>query len=522
LAKFAGKVIVSDALINDNTFEFLKHRRPEATLMLTNGFKKFKDVPAVRLRSEPAFLEKLIEHCNANQPFLFGSDSCDVVTKFFHRCVDRLTDQSLKDKFLLITADTDLRIKDASREWRDKFVFFSPKVTFGVDFSVEAAQDMFIYIKGASINPSGMFQQATRTRNIKTLYYHGETGNDESRYENLDQVYQNIETCLNMSKSLATSCSYVDENDELKFVHNSFFKMFCYNEYVNDVFASNKVKHFEGFLEQNGFEIMTEGQPQKLSKDEKAVQKGLVEQITEELFESFLTTSEITLPKFAPLLKNITYLGLNPFDRDTLRNFQDILVDKYRVKDHDSVIRLLKSTEHVDDRLAELSVKSIDAKLLNNGYQQTKLIHEFGVKFGITIFNLGEKTENTEAKMDDGFFKLVKQAFRVSRAKPSNRHEIKQLFVSIVKAATCRDIVKSKQLKSKEDRDVTAYFLNESLVKHHLELNAFKNKSGKGFAQEALEKFGIAVESFENGDGFADESRDGLTSPRSCGDDLDA
>jgi len=71
LAKFAGKVIVSDALINDNTFEFLKHRRPEATLMLTNGFKKFKDVPAVRLRSEPAFLEKLIEHCNANQPFLF-------------------------------------------------------------------------------------------------------------------------------------------------------------------------------------------------------------------------------------------------------------------------------------------------------------------------------------------------------------------------------------------------------------------------------------------------------------------
>jgi len=364
---------------------------------------------------------------------------------------------------------------------------------------------MFIYIKGASINPSGMFQQATRTRNIKTLYYHGETGNDESRYENLDQVYQNIETCLNMSKSLATSCSYVDENDELKFVHNSFFKMFCYNEYVNDVFASNKVKHFEGFLEQNGFEIMTEGQPQKLSKDEKAVQKGLVEQITEELFESFLTTNEITLPKFAPLLKNITYLGLNPFDRDTLRNFQDILVDKYRVKDHDSVIRLLKSTEHVDDRLAELSVKSIDAKLLNNGYQQTKLIHEFGVKFGITIFNLGEKTENTEAKMDDGFFKLVKQAFRVSRAKPSNRHEIKQLFVSIVKAATCRDIVKSKQLKSKEDRDVTAYFLNESLVKHHLELNAFKNKSGKGFAQEAVEKFGIAVESFENGDGFADD-----------------
>jgi hypothetical protein len=124
LVKFARKVIVSDALINDNTFEFLKHRSPESTIMLTNTFQKFQNVPAVRLRSEREFLDKLVEHCNANKPFLFGSDSCDVVTKFYHRCISLLTDKTLRSKFVLITADTDVRIKNASEEFRDKFVFF--------------------------------------------------------------------------------------------------------------------------------------------------------------------------------------------------------------------------------------------------------------------------------------------------------------------------------------------------------------------------------------------------------------
>ena len=61
LVKFAGKVVVSDALINDNAFEFLKKRLLESTVMLSDGFQKFKNVPAVRVRSEQAFLETNME-----------------------------------------------------------------------------------------------------------------------------------------------------------------------------------------------------------------------------------------------------------------------------------------------------------------------------------------------------------------------------------------------------------------------------------------------------------------------------
>ncbi len=72
LVKFVREVIVPDALANDNTFEFLKHRSPENTMMFTNAFQKFQNVPAVRLIHECEFWEILVEHCNSNQPFLFS------------------------------------------------------------------------------------------------------------------------------------------------------------------------------------------------------------------------------------------------------------------------------------------------------------------------------------------------------------------------------------------------------------------------------------------------------------------
>jgi hypothetical protein len=78
---------------------------------------------------------------------------------------------------------------------------------------------------------------------------------------------------------------------------------------------------------------------------------------------------------------------------------------------------------------------------------------------------------------------LVKEAFGVNLAKPTNHHEVKQLFVTIVKATTTKDLVVGKQLKTNTDGDVTAYTLNGTLMKHHAELNGLKNESCKGISQ---------------------------------------
>ena len=77
-----------------------------------------------------------------------------------------------KDKFILITADTSKIINNASNEFKNKFVFYSPSITTGINFFIEEKQDVFLFIKGNTISPSLSFQQATRTRNINKLFYH--------------------------------------------------------------------------------------------------------------------------------------------------------------------------------------------------------------------------------------------------------------------------------------------------------------------------------------------------------------
>ena len=84
----------------------------------------------------------------------------------------RIEDQELKQKMRIITADeSGDPIGNASENLKDTYLFFSPKITTGVNFNIDEAQDVLIYIKGRSIDVSESFQQATRTRKIRNIYY---------------------------------------------------------------------------------------------------------------------------------------------------------------------------------------------------------------------------------------------------------------------------------------------------------------------------------------------------------------
>ena len=119
----------------------------------------------------------------------------------------------------------------------------------------------------------------------------------------------------------------------------------------------------------------------------------------------------------------------------------------------------LKGTENIDDHFAALSAQSIDAKLLTKGYHQAKLIKEFESRYGLSLFTLGETAANAEAHLEDNFDTVLKRVFRATRAKPATTTDTKQLYVSMVKSATCKDLIPSKQLKAKKDRGQTRLHL---------------------------------------------------------------
>jgi hypothetical protein len=157
IIRHTHKVIVGDAIILNNVFEILKNRinaEGKQTLFITNNYNKFQGVPAVRVRNEQLMLNKLIHQCKEGKPFLFGCDAVSLATKWYNRCKSEVPEEE-HDKFILLTAEINKPIKDTEQEFKNKYVFYSPKITYGVDFSIDTPQNVYTYQKGDTIMPNG-------------------------------------------------------------------------------------------------------------------------------------------------------------------------------------------------------------------------------------------------------------------------------------------------------------------------------------------------------------------------------
>ena len=121
-----------------------------------------------------------------------------------------------------------------------------------------------------------MFQQATRTRNIQKLYYYSELdeprdknkricNTNKAKYNSINELKQllnnNLEETLNTDTrqclKFKDACICLDIDDNIRIVENTFYKIFVYNEYVDDTYNTNKRAHFELILSDLGFELST-------------------------------------------------------------------------------------------------------------------------------------------------------------------------------------------------------------------------------------------------------------------------
>lgn len=499
LIKHAHKVIVSDALISDAVFEFLNNRTEEDKIFLVNKFKKYQRVKGIRVRDENMFLNMLIEKCKSNKPFLFGCDSCEIVTNFYNKCKDAVP-ESMHDKFVLITADTDFEIYDASEQFKDKFVFYSPKITFGIDFSIDTPQDVFIYNKGNSIQPSGVFQQTTRCRNINNLYYYSECKEQVAVYASIEELKTNLKDNVNHFNALYKMCVSIDlvDDSEVQVQENSFFNLYAYNEYVKDIYNTNRTKHFELLLLQNGFDLTEIGEKTKIDKDMKEELKCLTQEIKDELYEEFLDAEDKTLGKYQLFNKNIEFLQLPKNDKEVLVKFQDEVKDKYVLQEHLNVIRLMKTDDYVHNKLVMIKNESFDVKTMKCVYNKIKTIRDIEERYDMKPLDPNIDTSKEFIKLDDNTYNYIKKLFRTTKKNPENYKDLIKLYVSMIKNIVSADLFTSERSKRKEDRDKVNYSLNKDLINYHLELNKYYNSNCRDFHNHFVEKFNIEEKSLFN------------------------
>jgi hypothetical protein len=123
----------------------------------------------------------------------------------------------------LITSKTTYKVKNANQEFLNKFVFFSPSIVNSVDFSSIISQHAYLYFNYLTINSQSMFQQATRTRNIKNLKFYGNQRQNNYVYEDLIDVENINKNLINSCDKIKKVCLNFNEDDEETIIENAFF-----------------------------------------------------------------------------------------------------------------------------------------------------------------------------------------------------------------------------------------------------------------------------------------------------------
>jgi len=284
---------------------------------------------------------------------------------------------------------------------------------------------------------------------------------------------------IQTSKTFNTACTYIDEHDQIQVVRNTFFNLYCYNEFVRDTYETNKVKHFELILRENGFNLSSQGAAKKLPKETRSQHSEIIRDMNDELFEKYLESEVKGDEKFEAINKSVEYLRLPMTDREALIEYKDIILDKWAIRDHNCIMRFFKSNEYIDNKLNELDFKGIDVKTLTNSYNKLKIIRQFEARYGINVWTPQCPT-NTE--MDDAFYSLIKTVFRTKLPKPTTPQDLVKFYGALVKSATTRKLINVKKGEIK---------INDEIAQHHLKLNAFKNIDRIGFSPEAQKHFNI-------------------------------
>ena len=172
-------------------------------------------------------------------------------------------------------------------------------------------------------------------------------------------------------------CLTLDEDDDLKFWENNFFKLYTYNEYAQDIFNTGKYYHFENILKSEGFQLVSLCEPKRLDKDTRDGMTQMMEGIGEELFNDYLKSKNKSDEKYDHIHKRASLLNLNKGDEEQLTTYKDYIMNKYKLSEHLNVVKLLKSDEYLKDSFDMLKATSLNINLLRYTEYKLILVREF-------------------------------------------------------------------------------------------------------------------------------------------------
>ena len=190
---------------------------------------------------------------------------------------------------------------------------------------------------------------------------------------------------------------------------------------MDDILNTDKYLHFKDILINNGIIVEELYEPNKLRKDTRNDMTELIENISVELFNEFLKDdTDKMAAKFDNINNNLSLLGLIGKSAETIKQYKDIITNKYLLSEHFNIMRLLKNDDFIKDNLKKKGNKCYKTKLLRSTEHKIILLRDLETYYNIGCLEV-DFNINEFKPMEADTFNNIKYIYETKKKLPTNQ-----------------------------------------------------------------------------------------------------
>jgi len=305
----------------------------------------------------------------------------------------------------------------------------------------------------------------------------------EIRYKKMVETNDKI---LRLSQS-------INKFDETEIVENTYFKLFCYNEFLADIFKTDFLQHFQNILVSNGFNLNEFGEIKNLHYAIKRKHKILMEKIQDDEIKEYIkliydeeieddakgTILEILRPKINLELfkKRDEILGLE--NKEQAMHYKIFLQDEHALTNLFNFQKLFKTEEFITNKVNQNSINCPSVKNLFNTCTKVNLLRLFEKVYNIDRLDLTFTNISMANNLTNDEINLITKVYRSTKSDLSTIENIIKSYINML-THICGDIpiiISSRKGK----KNIRVYTINTEVLVDLLTLKKLKNPNLKNY-----------------------------------------
>ena len=435
IIKNAKYIIGLDADISDWNIKFIEEIKQRKYIVYYNINKNKIGTEATIYKCPQIMIDIMEEYIKNKQYFIACFDSL----KEMNKIIEHLSKIGNKKEWLIYSSEVDYSLID-TKEWIDKFIFYTPSIIYGIDFSYKEV-DVFAFVHKNHLNPLQIYQMISRARKQNKVHIYM---NDRLNYLKYRCVEDVIEETNLYEKNLGALISY----KEIDIDDKAYRTMYYNYKYMDTLLKTNIKDYTIEILEQKGYEIKYNevSIKNKLTKLEKV--KVIKERIVN--------------------LLNIDGNNMSELEERIVRNDKDL-------EKHFNLRILLQGQE--DDKIMESIVKNLFIETAKSKYTKLKICRKLLEILEITDIKLLNKDiiKNFEKVIENKWLteniEIIKKTFEIKTKKYNDfvYYNIYMLLITIVRNLFDINLFIRKQIRI-DNMKCVYYNLDEQVLDEHIKV----------------------------------------------------